>query len=60
MELLMTSPSAFLLNKFKSLKDPWPLDIKTDVLYQNSCENWPNAFILETKKRVIKLQVKLE
>lgn len=50
--ILSNKPSNTLFKKFNNLKDPLPLEAKTNVVYQLCCENCNNVYIGETKKKV--------
>ena len=50
--MLSNKPSNTLFKKFNHLKDPLPLDSKSNVVYQLSCDSCPSVYIGETKKKV--------
>ena len=43
--VLSNKPSNTLFNKFNNLKDPFPNNYETNVVYQLSCDNCKKIFI---------------
>ena len=50
--ILSNNPYNTLIKKLNNLKDPLPLEAKTNAVYQPCCENCNNGYIGETKKKV--------
>ena len=50
--ILSNKPSNTLYKKFNNLKDPLPINAKTNVVYQLNCDNCNKVYIGETRKKV--------
>ena len=50
--VLSNKPSNTLFNQFNKLKDPIPLNSKSNVVYQLNCSECNNVYIGETKKTI--------